>query len=39
MSIFLIVALMGVFSNKVFDTLNMMSITSSSSSSNADDPL
>jgi hypothetical protein len=38
MSIFLMVALMGVFSNKVFDTLNMMSIVSSSSSSNADDP-
>ena len=38
MSIFLMVALMAVFSNKVFDTLNMMSIVSSSSSSNADDP-
>lgn len=39
MSIFLMVALMAVFSNKVFDTLNMMSIVSSSSSSNADDPI
>lgn len=38
MSIFLITSLMVVFSNKVINTLNMMSITSSTSLQVADDP-
>jgi hypothetical protein len=39
MSLILIIALMSTFANRVFNTLNMMSILSSTSSSNADDPI
>lgn len=39
MSLILIIILMSSFANRVFNTLNMMSILSSTSSSNADDPI
>lgn len=39
MSLILIIILISSFANRVFNTLNMMSILSSTSSSNADDPI